>query len=128
MIDLHLHTTASDGRSTPAELVATVAAAGVRVMAVTDHDTVAAVTEVAELAGARGMTTLTGIEITAVEEGRDVHVLAYGFRTDEPHLLTFLQAQLAALEMPAHLAFPSPDDESPPGIVELEIPTAEDGR
>jgi len=94
--DLHLHTTASDGRSTPEELVAAVAAAGVRVMAVTDHDTVAAVADVAALASARGMTTLTGIEITAVEEGRDVHVLAYGFRADDPALLTFLTAQLAA--------------------------------
>lgn len=65
-------------------------------MAVTDHDTVAACAEVAELAAARGMTTVTGIEITAVEEGRDVHVLAYGFRADDPAFLTFLTAQLAA--------------------------------
>lgn len=96
MIDLHLHTTASDGRLAPAELVSAVAAAGGRVMAVTDHDTVAACAEVAELAAARGMTTVTGIEITAVEEGRDVHVLAYGFRADDPAFLTFLTAQLAA--------------------------------
>lgn len=96
MIDLHLHTTASDGRLAPVDLVAAVAAAGGRVLAVTDHDTVAACAEVAEHAAAHGMTTVTGIEITAVEEGRDVHVLAYGFRADDPALQTFLTAQLAA--------------------------------
>ena len=46
MIDLHMHTTASDGRCTPAELVARCRTAGVQVMSVTDHDTVAAVDEV----------------------------------------------------------------------------------
>ena len=43
MIDLHLHTNASDGRLTPGELVDLAAASGLRVMAVTDHDTTAAV-------------------------------------------------------------------------------------
>ena len=96
MIDLHLHTTASDGRATPAELVSAVDAAGVRIMAVTDHDTIAAWDEVSTLAGARGITAITGIEITAVEEGRDVHVLAYGFRATDPALSAFLGAQLDA--------------------------------
>lgn len=96
MTDLHLHTTASDGRLSPAELVAAVASAGVRVMAVTDHDTVAAVPEVAACAAAAGIQAIPGIEITAVEEGRDVHVLAYGFRVDDAEFLTFLDTQLAA--------------------------------
>ncbi len=96
MIDLHLHTTASDGRSTPAELVDAVAAADIRVMAVTDHDTVAAYEEVAALGAARGLTVLTGIEITAVEEGRDVHVLGYGFDAEYPELQVFLTSQMAA--------------------------------
>lgn len=93
MTDLHLHTTASDGRLSPADLVAAVAAAGIRVMAVTDHDTAAACGEVATLAAVRGITAITGIEITAVEEARDVHVLGYGFRADDPDLQTFLTVQ-----------------------------------
>lgn len=102
MIDLHLHTTASDGRSTPAELVEAVAAADIRVMAVTDHDTVAAHDEVAALGAVRGLTVLTGIEITAVEEGRDVHVLGYGFRADDPAFQSFLTIQMATRRERTH--------------------------
>jgi predicted metal-dependent phosphoesterase TrpH len=92
LVDLHLHTTASDGRLTPAELVAHAAAAGVTVMAVTDHDTVAACTEVARCARERGIETVTGIEITAVEGGRDVHMLGYFVDIADPGLAAFLAA------------------------------------
>ena len=65
MIDLHLHTTASDGRLTPRALVERVAAAGVTIMAVTDHDTTAAVAEVRRLAAGRliapGPTTISSM-------------------------------------------------------------------
>jgi 3',5'-nucleoside bisphosphate phosphatase len=77
LVDLHLHTTASDGRFTPGELVDAAVAGALRVMAVTDHDTTAAVAEVQTLAGARGIEAIAGIEITAVDAGRDVHVLGY---------------------------------------------------
>ena len=71
MIDLHLHTTASDGRCSPHEVVDRAAAAGVTIMAVTDHDTTAAVGEVQEAAGPRGIDVIGGIEITAVEDTTD---------------------------------------------------------
>lgn len=77
MIDLHLHTTASDGRSTPVELVHEAVAAGITKLAVTDHDTVAAVPDVVAAAEAAGVLAVAGIEITAVHAGRDVHVLGY---------------------------------------------------
>ena len=77
MIDLHLHTTASDGRSSPAALVEEAAAAGVRTMGVTDHDTLAGVPEVLDAARDRGVDVVSGIEITAVHESRDVHMLGY---------------------------------------------------
>ncbi len=77
MIDLHLHTTASDGRSTPVELVREAVAAGITTLAVTDHDTVAAVPDVVAAAEAAGVLAVAGIEITAVHAGRDVHVLGY---------------------------------------------------
>jgi predicted metal-dependent phosphoesterase TrpH len=78
-IDLHLHTTASDGRCTPLQLVERAAAAGVGVLAVTDHDTTAAIDEVRDHARRLGLDAVSGIEITAVESGRDVHVLGYLF-------------------------------------------------
>jgi predicted metal-dependent phosphoesterase TrpH len=93
VIDLHLHTTASDGRSTPSELVDLAAAAGLTVMAVTDHDTVAAVADVRHFAAARGIEAIPGIEITAAIRGRDVHMLAYFFEPRHPRLLEFLVEQ-----------------------------------
>jgi predicted metal-dependent phosphoesterase TrpH len=76
-VDLHLHSTASDGWLTPAQLVDAAAAAGLSAMALTDHDTVAAVPEVAALCDRAGIALVPGIEITAVENARDVHVLGY---------------------------------------------------
>lgn len=70
--------------------------AGVRVFAVTDHDTVAALPAVAAAAAAAGLGWVPGIEITAVEDGRDVHVLGYGFDPASLDLLAFLQAQRAS--------------------------------
>jgi predicted metal-dependent phosphoesterase TrpH len=77
LIDLHLHTTASDGRLSPAGLVERVAAAGITVMSVTDHDTVAGLAEARRAADAAGVELVDGIEVTAVHEGRDVHMLGY---------------------------------------------------
>jgi predicted metal-dependent phosphoesterase TrpH len=88
-----MHTTASDGRCTPRELVDRVAAAGVTVMAATDHDTTASYAEVEGLARARGIEAIPGIEITAVEDGRDIHVLGYFIDPTEPRLLEFLRVQ-----------------------------------
>lgn len=93
MTDLHMHTTASDGRCTPSELVDRAVAAGITVMAVTDHDTTAAVAEVQSLARARGVESLAGIEITAVEGGRDIHMLGYFLNPAEPRLIEFLGVQ-----------------------------------
>ena len=95
MVDLHLHTTASDGRCTPLELVDRAAAAGVTAMAVTDHDTTAAVAEVRAAAHARGIEAVSGIEITAVESGRDVHILGYFVDPRNSQLAGFLARQRA---------------------------------
>lgn len=92
MIDLHTHTTASDGRCTPDELVARAAAAGVRVLAVTDHDTIAGCAAAAEACARAKMTFVPGIEVTAVVDGADVHVLGY-FVTHSAALLSFLAEQ-----------------------------------
>lgn len=96
MIDLHLHTTASDGRLPPAALVTLAARRGLHIIAVTDHDTVAGLTEARAAAAARGLRLIDGIEITAIEQGRDVHVLGYFFDPDSAPLAHFLAVQRAA--------------------------------
>ena len=93
MIDLHTHTTASDGRCTPAELVARAAAAGVTVLSVTDHDTVDACEAVGTACAAAGITFVPGIEITAVRDEVDVHVLGYFLDPRAPELRVFLAGQ-----------------------------------
>jgi hypothetical protein len=95
VIDLHLHTTASDGRCAPAELVSRAAAAGLTTIAVTDHDTVGGCRAAAEACAAKGLLFVPGIEITAIRFGGDVHVLGYFFDVDSPALAAFLAAQRA---------------------------------
>jgi predicted metal-dependent phosphoesterase TrpH len=95
LIDLHLHTTASDGRLSPAQLVARAVAAGLTTISVTDHDTVAAVSEVTKVAAAAGLRVIPGIEVTAVDGGRDVHVLGYFFDPLSTTLAGVLERQRA---------------------------------
>jgi len=93
VIDLHLHTTASDGVCTPPQLVDMAWRAGISTMSVTDHDTVAAVAEIAALTRDIGMSFVPGIEITAVHEGRDVHMLGYFIDPECVPFAEFLQRQ-----------------------------------
>lgn len=95
MIDLHLHTTASDGRLSPAQLVARAQAAGLSTISVTDHDTVAAIAEVRGHAHDAGIRVVNGIEITAVDDGRDVHMLGYFFDPASATLASVLEQQRA---------------------------------
>ena len=93
MIDLHMHTTASDGRCTPEELVQRAWNVGIRTMSVTDHDTMAAIEPVTRAAAPLGITVVPGIEITSVYKGKDVHVLAYFLSPSAPGLQELLTTQ-----------------------------------
>lgn len=93
MIDLHLHTTASDGLLSPAALVARAAEVGLRTISVTDHDTCAGLAEAQIAARDRGMRLVPGVEITAIEAARDVHLLAYFVNPSNPPLVEFLGLQ-----------------------------------
>ncbi|MEE3104675.1 MAG: PHP domain-containing protein, partial [Acidobacteriota bacterium] len=77
MIDLHLHTTASDGFYSPSELVQRANKAKLRTISVTDHDTMAGVSDVIAASAAYGITVVPGVEITAVWQGLDIHLLGY---------------------------------------------------
>ena len=81
-IDLHSHSTASDGTDPPAEVVRRARRAGLDVLALTDHDTLAGHAE-ARRALPPGLTLVTGLELSCRLEGRSVHMLAYGLEAFE---------------------------------------------
>jgi len=85
-IDLHCHSTASDGTDTPAELVRKAAAAGLDVVALTDHDTTRGHAE-AIAALPAGLTLVPGAELSCRLDGVSMHMLAYLFDPEEPALL-----------------------------------------
>ncbi len=85
-IDLHTHSTASDGTDTPAELVRNAGAAGLDVVALTDHDTSRGYAEAID-ALPSGLTLVTGAEMSCRIDGVSMHMLAYLFDPEEPALL-----------------------------------------
>ena len=100
--DLQSHSVASDGALEPAEVVARAHAAGVELLALTDHDTVAGVDEALEVAATTGgeITVVPAVEISAVDgEREDLHVLGYGIDHRSPafaaHLAAWREDRLA---------------------------------
>ncbi|NUQ33143.1 MAG: PHP domain-containing protein [Dermatophilaceae bacterium] len=77
VIDLHTHSSVSDGTETPADLVAAASAAGVDVLAITDHDTVAGWHDAADAARLHGVTLVRGIEISCAWRYSSIHLLGY---------------------------------------------------
>lgn len=90
-VDLHMHSTYSDGTLTPAALVAAAAALGLRAIALADHDNLDGIAE-AQAAGARhGVEVLPAVELSTVwGELRDLHLLGYAFDPAHPGLRTAL--------------------------------------
>ena len=78
IIDLHMHSTFSDGTATPEELAAAAREAGVVAMALTDHDTVAGVPRLVKAAGALGIAVIPGVELDSSYEYGAMHFLGYG--------------------------------------------------
>lgn len=123
MIDLHTHTTASDGTETPAEIVESALAAGLEALAITDHDTLLGSDEAIPIAAARGLRFVRGLELSTrriedpAPECRSVHILGYFFQEPTPEFRAWLEtlrgqrrernigisAKLAALGMPVAL-------------------------
>lgn len=90
IIDLHCHTTASDGTVSPADLVRHAAERGVDVIAITDHDTVAGVAEGLRAGAELGVRVIPGIELSTRHDTRDVHILGYFIDHTSGELLTTL--------------------------------------
>ncbi len=85
-VDLHLHTTVSDGALRPEELVRAAAAVGIKVIAVTDHDSVDGVEEAQRAAAAAALEVIPGIELSSSQNGEEIHVLGYLLDIDDPNL------------------------------------------
>lgn len=80
--DLHLHTHHSDGTRSPREVVDLAVKHGLAIIAISDHDNIAAYFEAAEYARSRSVTLVPATELSCGHEGGDIHVLAYAF---DPH-------------------------------------------
>src|ERR1700693_2729840 len=82
MIDLHSHTTASDGTFSPAQLVEEAGRIGVRTLGITDHDTFSGYDQALPLARQAGLDLVCGIELSTKLHGHSVHLLGYFLAAD----------------------------------------------
>ncbi len=86
VVDLHLHSSASDGEYPPRRVMMRAKSAGLSVVSLTDHDTVAGLDEAREEAKRLGLEFVNGIELSSVHGGRLVHILGHFFRPEDPEL------------------------------------------
>lgn len=95
--DLHTHSRCSDGTDAPAALVQKAADADIRVLSVTDHDTVAAWPDMKQAAAQCGIQAVVGTELSVTLDGDEVHLLAYGFDPEHAglcdHFAAFVKAR-----------------------------------
>jgi predicted metal-dependent phosphoesterase TrpH len=89
-IDLHLHTTCSDGSCTPAEVVARAQKANVTALAITDHDIVTGLPEAMEAGRNAGIDVIPGIELSSRLGKSEIHILGYYLDWQDPTLLAHL--------------------------------------
>lgn len=87
MIDLHTHSTASDGQYSPSELMTIAVQNNITAIALTDHDTVAGIKEARTTANQLGLKFFTGIEISAEFPKGTMHILGYNIDADNPELV-----------------------------------------
>jgi predicted metal-dependent phosphoesterase TrpH len=98
-VDLHSHTTASDGGMAPEELVARAAELGIEVLAITDHDTTDGISPAVAEAQRWNITVVPGIEISTLSGRDEIHLLGYFVNLDSPELQAMLlRARAARLE------------------------------
>jgi 3',5'-nucleoside bisphosphate phosphatase len=91
--DLQSHSQHSDGELTPGAVVAAAAAAGVKLLSLTDHDTIDGVAEAADAARAHAVRLVSGVEISALDAGRrDLHILGYLVDERDPRLRARLES------------------------------------
>ncbi len=102
--DLHTHSTASDGMLTPEQLVEKAGSIGLKVLGITDHDSVDGIRSAQKAAASRNIRLVPGIELSCGWEGRDssVHVLGLFVNPDAPELVELLETQKRSRFARAH--------------------------
>jgi predicted metal-dependent phosphoesterase TrpH len=95
-IDLHCHSTASDGGLSPTELVALACSKGLRYLALTDHDTCDGLAEAQAAAEQHGLALINGIELSTIWNGCGIHVVGLGIDPEHPAMQQAVQAQVEA--------------------------------
>ena len=98
LIDLHTHSTASDGTEPPAQVVASAAASGLDVVALTDHDTTAGWDEAAQAATTYGVALVRGTEVSCSHRGISIHLLSYLHDPEAPGLREEIEHARASRE------------------------------
>lgn len=101
--DLHSHSTCSDGRLSPTELVQLAASEGVHTLSLTDHDTVQGIPEARQAAEAAGIGLIAGVEISTTWSGCNVHIVGLNLDIDNPVLVEGLKEQQAARQKRAEI-------------------------
>jgi predicted metal-dependent phosphoesterase TrpH len=89
-IDLHIHTTYSDGFYSPYEIIEKAKASGLDVISITDHDNIKAINEAAEIGRDFGIEVIPGVEISSEISNREIHILGYFFDPDNQELEHYL--------------------------------------
>lgn len=90
-LDLHVHTTASDGSLSPSAAVRSAQANGVAILGIADHDTTGGLREAQEAAKGTGLVLVPGVELSVGQGARETHVLGYFVDPDEPELQVVLE-------------------------------------
>lgn len=90
LIDLHVHSTASDGSCTPAEVVSLASEAGLTAIALTDHDTVSGIDEALEASDSLDLTVVPGVELSCIYKEKEIHILGLYIDHRNPEFLDFL--------------------------------------
>ena len=103
MIDLHIHSTASDGAMTPTEIVRAAKAAGLLAIALTDHDTVAGLDEAVAEGQAQGLTVVRGCELSTVSERGRMHILGLWLPAEPETLVQTMDELMAHRHSRNHL-------------------------
>ena len=91
MIDLHVHTTASDGQYSPAQIIQKAAEKNLKAIAITDHDTVAGLEEAKQAGQELGVTVVPGIELNITFSTGEFHLLGLGIKTPSPALINIVE-------------------------------------
>lgn len=96
--DLHIHSYYSDGTMSPTEILETACKKNVGLISITDHDTIEGSKKLMEISKNYNIKCISGVEIDALENGINYHILAYGFNLEDKSFIEFIKQNRVLLE------------------------------